>query len=178
MISILGQLQRSFRIADAADILLVALFLYMFFLWFRSTAFRALDRRVHALVAAVSVGVHAFFSRAGNIVLALLRLAVRYRRNVPEPFDKAVVQLRYNSSQFTTYTRPTLTGEGRNAVYGPLSASQYFSIFLLQLPDRSGNLHVTVCSPGASSITFGEQSGRGEIQGPGAKGDRSRRGSR
>ncbi len=40
MISILEQLQRSFRFADAADIVLVSLFLYMFFLWFKSTASR------------------------------------------------------------------------------------------------------------------------------------------
>ena len=33
-------LQRSFRLADAADIVLVSLFLYTFFLWFRSTASR------------------------------------------------------------------------------------------------------------------------------------------
>lgn len=40
MISTLEQLQRSFRIADAADIALVAVFLYAFFMWFKSTASR------------------------------------------------------------------------------------------------------------------------------------------
>jgi len=40
MASIFEQLQQSFRFADAADIVLVALFLYAFFLWFKSTASR------------------------------------------------------------------------------------------------------------------------------------------
>jgi len=38
--SALEHLQRSFRFADAADIALVSLFLYTFFLWFKSTASR------------------------------------------------------------------------------------------------------------------------------------------
>ena len=40
MASVLENLQQSFRFADAADIVLVALFLYAFFLWFKSTASR------------------------------------------------------------------------------------------------------------------------------------------
>ena len=40
MVSALEQLQRTFRLADAADIALVSLFLYTFFLWFKSTASR------------------------------------------------------------------------------------------------------------------------------------------
>jgi len=40
MISTLEQLQRTFRLADAADIALVSLFLYTFFMWFKSTASR------------------------------------------------------------------------------------------------------------------------------------------
>ncbi len=38
--SILEQLQRTFRLADAADIALVSLLLYAFFMWFKSTASR------------------------------------------------------------------------------------------------------------------------------------------
>jgi diadenylate cyclase len=40
MTFVFENLQRSFRFADAADIALVSLFLYTFFLWFRSTASR------------------------------------------------------------------------------------------------------------------------------------------
>ncbi|MBU0717534.1 MAG: diadenylate cyclase, partial [Planctomycetes bacterium] len=40
MMSILEQLQRTFRLADAADIALVSLFLYTFFMWFKSSASR------------------------------------------------------------------------------------------------------------------------------------------
>ncbi len=40
MTSILEHLQRSFRLADAADIALVSLFLYTFLMWFKSTASR------------------------------------------------------------------------------------------------------------------------------------------
>ncbi len=40
MASVFENLQQSFRFADAADIVLVALFLYTFFLWFKSTASR------------------------------------------------------------------------------------------------------------------------------------------
>ena len=38
--SILEQLQRTFRLADAADIALVSLLIYAFFMWFKSTASR------------------------------------------------------------------------------------------------------------------------------------------
>ena len=38
--SALEQLQRTFRLADAADIVLVSLFLYTFFMWFKATASR------------------------------------------------------------------------------------------------------------------------------------------
>ncbi|MGB2984266.1 MAG: diadenylate cyclase [Phycisphaerae bacterium] len=51
MTSILEHLQRSFRFADAADIALVAVFLYTFFMWFKSTASRQILIGIGVLAA-------------------------------------------------------------------------------------------------------------------------------
>ena len=57
--SILEHLQRTFRLADAADIALVSLFFYAFFMWFRSTASRQILIGI-ALLSIVYLLVRAF----------------------------------------------------------------------------------------------------------------------
>jgi DNA integrity scanning protein DisA with diadenylate cyclase activity len=49
--STLEQLQRTFRFADAADIAIVSLFLYTFFMWFKSTASRQILIGIGVLAA-------------------------------------------------------------------------------------------------------------------------------
>lgn len=51
IMSTLEQLQRTFRFADAADIVIISLFLYAFFMWFKSTASRQILIGIGVLAA-------------------------------------------------------------------------------------------------------------------------------